>query len=282
MLNLLRMNMRRLHHSLSTWVIVLCTVLTAVFCVTMTNLDISEMQKSSETAAASGSENVIGIYVSADPSWADADSPIFAEGIFAAEIGSGLLIILCAVLTSIYINAMNKHGYIKNIAGHYPKRTALVLADFLGAVLAVTALFLIFIMTITITGRILWGSRFVINNVSEMLGHLFGFYMIHIGFAVLAMLLVTLTKSASAGITVPVLLACGLGMAAYSIINYGILKIIPSSGFDISRYTLDANLFMLRTEASGDMLLHSIGVSLGFIVICVLLCLIIVKKRDIR
>ncbi len=43
MLNLLRMDLHRMGRSASTWVILACTVLVALFCVAMTDGDIQDM-----------------------------------------------------------------------------------------------------------------------------------------------------------------------------------------------------------------------------------------------
>ena len=45
MLNLLRMDLHRMGRSASTWVILACTVLVALFCVAMTDGDIQDMAR---------------------------------------------------------------------------------------------------------------------------------------------------------------------------------------------------------------------------------------------
>ena len=132
MLNLLRMDLHRMGRSASTWVILACTVLVALFCVAMTDGDIQDMADDPQYLAqvqgeGAGTQNrSVGIYVEADANWVD--GPIEAGDIVSAEFHSGMLALLCVIFTAMFVYAEQKNGYVKNLAGQFPHRGLLVLS----------------------------------------------------------------------------------------------------------------------------------------------------------
>ena len=141
MLNLLRMDLHRMGRSASTWVILACTVLVALFCVAMTDGDIQDMADDPQYLAqvqgeGAGTQNrSVGIYVEADANWVD--GPIEAGDIVSAEFHSGMLALLCVIFTAMFGYAEQKNGYVKNLAGQFPHRGLLVLSKLLAVALQV-------------------------------------------------------------------------------------------------------------------------------------------------
>lgn len=129
MFNLIKMDIHRLFYSKSTWVIFFFVAVLSVFSVTMTNTDIHMMKEEPSATEETMDERQIGISVEADSEWVDGDIEI--GSIISVEMRSALLAILCVIFTALFINAEQKNGYIKNIAGQFPRREKLVASKFI-------------------------------------------------------------------------------------------------------------------------------------------------------
>ena len=129
MFNLIKMDTHRLVHSTSTWITLLFTVVLAVFSVVMTNVDIQMAKEDPSSLAVEPTEEIqLGIYVDANPEWVTGNIEI--GDIISTEMKSGVLAIIVVVFAAIFSNAEQKNGYIKNIAGQFPRRGNLIISKF--------------------------------------------------------------------------------------------------------------------------------------------------------
>ncbi|HIS27769.1 MAG TPA: ABC transporter permease [Candidatus Pullilachnospira intestinigallinarum] len=284
MYNLIRMNVYRLTHSLSTWVLLFFTVFMAVFSVVMTNVDIETMRSEGPeqiTDGATSTEEIqLGITVASDPSWVDGVLPV--EDVCAVQIQSGILALLCVIFTAIFVTAEQKNGYIKNIAGQFPGRIRLVMGKFLIVALQILVMLLVFTLTIVLAGKILWGSRFQLEDALLLIRFLGIQFLLHLGFCSLILLLGTLTGSSAAAMTVGILLTCGLGLPIYSLINRGLQSLPVPGSFDIGSCMAEVNIRLAGPNAAPDILQKSVGVGFLFTIIFLFLTIWITRKRDIR
>lgn len=79
MLNLIKMDLYRMFHTLSTWIIILFTAGMALFCVVMVQGDLDamaedpayaqEMEQEIESASDGNEDRQLGLYAESDPEW---------------------------------------------------------------------------------------------------------------------------------------------------------------------------------------------------------------------
>ena len=111
MFNLIKMDLYRMFHSVSTWVILLLTVGVAVFCIAATNIDIELMaedpqyaekmlDETEEEEAAASQELQLGISAESDPHWIYGD--IDAGDLLSIEIKSGIVTLLVVIFAAIF------------------------------------------------------------------------------------------------------------------------------------------------------------------------------------
>ena len=276
MLNLLRMDLHRMGRSASTWVILACTVLVALFCVAMTDGDIQDMADDPQYLAqvqgeGAGTQNrSVGIYVEADANWVD--GPIEAGDIVSAEFHSGMLALLCVIFTAMFVYAEQKNGYVKNLAGQFPHRGLLVLSKLLAVALQVLVMAAVFALVTLLAGRGFWGDRFYLDSLPA-LGKLLGVqYLLHLGLCALVLLLTV----------VGILACCGVLVPVYGLVNQWAAALRPGTAFDISRYMLDGNLTAVTVGTAPAVLLRAGAVGAVFVVVCTALAMVVMEKRDIR
>ena len=286
MFNLVKMDLYRLFHSLSARVILLITVCLAFFCVAMTQTDLQSMaedpqySRQMQEEISSNQERSIGIYTQTDPQWIN--GPIDAGELISSQLKSGILTLLVVIFTAIFVTAELKCGYLKNIAGQFPNREKLILSKLIVIALQVFLMMALFSAVILLSGMIFWNGRIVPGSLPWFCAFFGVQYLLHLGFASVILLLSGLTYSSAFSMTVGILACCGILVPIYSLINRVISQIRPGWNFDISRYMLDGNINMVGIGASSGLAFRSAMVGCAFTVICAILSMVIIKKRDIR
>lgn len=280
MFNLIKMDIHRLFYSKSTWVIFFFAAVLSVFSVTMTNTDIHMMKEEPSATEETMDERQIGISVEADSEWVDGDIEI--GSIISVEMRSALLAILCVIFTALFINAEQKNGYIKNIAGQFPRREKLVASKFIAIAFQIFLMMLVFIIGIIVSGFVLWGNRFYLGSSAPILRYLGSQYLLHLGFAALTMLLCMLTRSSAFSMTSGILLCSGLAVPVYAVVNKIVSDMKPGLKFDINHYVLDGNITMMTLGSASDVLVRGAVVGAAFAIVSVILSMIMIKKRDVR
>lgn len=280
MFNLIKMDIHRLFYSKSTWVIFFFVAVLSVFSVTMTNTDIHMMKEEPSATEETMDERQIGISVEADSEWVDGDIEI--GSIISVEMRSALLAILCVIFTALFINAEQKNGYIKNIAGQFPRREKLVASKFIAIAFQIFLMMLVFIIGIIVSGFVLWGNRFYLGSSAQILRYLGSQYLLHLGFAALTMLLCMLTHSSAFSMTSGILLCSGLAVPVYAVVNKIVSDMKPGLKFDINHYVLDGNITMMTLGSASDVLVRGAVVGAAFAIVSVILSMIMIKKRDVR
>lgn len=290
MLNLIKMDLYRMFHSLSTWIIILFTAGMALFCVVMVQGDLDamaedpayaqEMEQEVEDSSGGNEDRQLGLYSESDPEWVE--GKIEAGEFISTQLQSGLLTLLVVIFAAIFANAEQKNGYIKNIAGQLSNRGILALSKMTASTAQVFIMILVFVAATGVMGKILWGERFSIGSLTEMLPFLGAQYLLNLGIAALILLLCILTKSSAFSMTAGIVMVMGLFVPLYSVINRAIYEIRPSWKFDISLYLPDGNIGLAGIKASSDILIRAAGVGAVFVVLCTAAAVLIMKKRDVR
>ena len=246
----------------------------------MTNTDIHMMKEELSATEETMDERQIGISVEADSEWVDGDIEI--GSIISVEMRSALLAILCVIFTALFINAEQKNGYIKNIAGQFPRREKLVASKFIAIAFQIFLMMLVFIIGIIVSGFVLWGNRFYLGSSAPILRYLGSQYLLHLGFAALTMLLCMLTRSSAFSMTSGILLCSGLAVPVYAVVNKIVSDMKPGLKFDINHYVLDGNITMMTLGSASDVLVRGAVVGAAFAIVSVILSMIMIKKRDVR
>lgn len=307
MINLIKMDLYRMVHSICTWVMLLVTVGIALFCVAMVNIDLEDMaenpqyseetsqmgivsfqievktqdaQEETEETENSEEEQQIGLYADSDPGWIEGQ--ILAGDLISTQLESGILTLLCVIFAAIFFNGDQRNGFLKNIAGQYPNRGILVISKMTAAAVQILLMEILFAMATGVTAEIIWGEQFVLGSIPQMLPFLCVQYLLNLGAAGLILLLCTLTRSAAFGMTAGILTIMGILLPVYSVIERAFAALLPSLRLNISQYVLEGNIGVAGMEASSDILTRASMVGAVCLVLSVLLAMVIMKKRDIR
>lgn len=313
MFNLTKMNFYRLLHSVSTWIILACTIALALFAVSMTNIDLqyiakqqsengfsdgvkedSEGESSNEPSAAAvtqssdrensetdqSTEMHIGIYADTNPQWVSGE--IDAGDMMATQIKTGLLLILCSIFSPIFVYGEQKCGFIKNIAGQFPRRWLMTLSQLVTIAFQTFVMLLVFSASVVLFSYCYFGGRLCLESLPVFLRLFAVQYLLHFGFSALVAFLCVLTKSSAFSMVIGILLCCGISGSLYTLITNAVLDRYPSSGFQAANYVLEGNITSIGIQASSQQLLRAIAVSLLFILFSAAFSMLLTQKRDIK
>ena len=243
MFNLIKMEMHRLTHSTVTWITIVFAILTAIFGIAMTDMDIQAVQDEPPTGLIiqentddDSSGMLAGVYVTGNPEWANGN--IELGDLVGMELQSGLTSILCVIFVALFANADQKNGFIKNIAGQFPRRGQLVFSKFVAIAVHIFVLLVVFSAVTAAFGYIFWGDKVYLASLLPFIKVLGVQYLLHLGLSTLMMFLTILTHSAAFGMTTGILICSGMTAFLYSGINQIVANLRPSWNFDISNYML--------------------------------------------
>lgn len=284
MLNLVKMELYRLFHSTSAWILFFFTIVAAVFTVVMTKLDVSgglpEGAEVTEKTEEPEIEFAFGIYTETKEEWADGEVP-FSE-LLGSELASGIFLILVTIFVSFFVHAEQKNGYLKNIAGQLPGRWLLALSKLAAVLVWGACMFSLLTVTMAAAGRVCFGKAFVLDSAGKLFTVLGGQFLLHMAFAALLLFLCTLSGSAALSITVGLLIACKVTSLLYSMTDRMMKSLLGRETFDSGRYAIEMNvakyMFATGREELVPMLL-SAGVILAA---AVALTALVLQKRDVK
>lgn len=284
MLNLIKMDIYRLLHAVSTWVMMGIMVLIAVVCVGATRADLNAMAEDpayTEQAVSTAEDEVVyGIVMETDPEWIHGKVP--ASQMLGLLLNSGILMIFCAVFVSLFVGAEHWSGYLKNIAGQLPYRGQLAMSKFIAIAVEVLLMFVIYAVFCIASGYIFFGDQFTLGSVSGLFKMLGTQYLLHLGYSALIMFLCMVTGSTAFSMGVGILGCSGLTSLLYSGINWVIQKIHSGVNFDFGRYMLDTNVYAISSASAANDILRAVLVACIFAVLAVGFSALVMQKRDIK
>lgn len=285
MFNLIKMDVYRLLHAVSTWVMMGIMVLIAVACVGATRADLDAMAEDpayaeQSVSMAESEDEVVGIIMDTDPEWIHGEVP--AGQMLGLLLNSGILMIFSAVFVSLFVGAEHRSGYLKNIAGQLPYRGQLALSKFIAIAVEVLLMFAIYTVFCIASGYLFFGDQFTLGSGAEMLKMLGTQYLLHLGFSALIMFLCMVTGSTAFSIAVGILSCSGLTSMVYSGINWVVQKIHSGVNFDFGRYMLDTNVYAISGASASSDVLRAVLVACIFVVLAVGFSALVMQKRDIK
>lgn len=284
MLNLIKMDVYRLLHAISTWVMMGIMVLIAVFCVGATSADLDAMAENpvytEQSAPMAENEVVYGIVMETDPAWINGEVP--ASQMLGLLLNSGILMIFCAIFVSLFVGAEHHSGYLKNIAGQLPYRGQLAVSKFAAIAVEVLLMFAIYAVFCIASGYIFFGDQFTLGSGAGLLKMLGTQYLLHLGFSALVMFLCMATGSTAFSMCLGILGCSGLASLLYSGINWVIQKIHSGTTFDFGRYMLDTNVYAISGSSEPADILRAVLVACIFAALAVSCSALVMQKRDIK
>lgn len=286
MLNLIKMDLYRMVHSVSFKVMLVVVAAVAFFTIGMTSYDVAYTKEQLEKGIVQNVEApeedktviVMGINVTTSDSWIE-EAP-FSE-LVNENMKSNLLLLLCAIFVPLFVHAEYKNGYIKNIAGQLPNRGVLVVSKLVAVAVQILIIFVSYILWAGIAGLIFFKDTLVMGEFTDLLSGSALHYLLCLAVGYVVLMLTMVTRGSALPLTFGVLCSTGFTALLYSGINVAIAAITGKDGFDIGLYTPEMNVAQITFDMSGGALTRVLIVGVVYAAVAAVIAIAVMRKRDV-
>lgn len=221
-----------------------------------------------------------GITSEADESWIDSD--IGVGDMLLSEIQSCMILLFIAIFVPLFVNAEQKKGYIKNIAGQIPRREMLALSKLPAVAVQVCLIFIVFCITHAAASGIILRDRLVFHIDGALLRVLVVQLLIHVSWGCLIAMFTMAARSTAFAMVTGIFLATGISQMIGSYMNRGIHAIIPAAEkFDVRHYMLTYAAGSASAESTVRQIGSLLAVAAVYVVVSAVVSGTIYRKRDI-
>lgn len=288
MLNMIKMEVYRMFHTKSAYII----MLVMVFCVLFTNY-MSFDEYNAETEAmktapvnaevsytdSQGGENEtpnLGLTVTLPTTPGER---VTVYDLFFANVQGKFIALFIAIFTVIFSNADLNSGFVKNTAGQVRNRFGLVAAKTVAVVLYTILTLVIFTILEVISARVLFGYL-EWGNVGEFLSY-FGIQaVLHCAFMIVLTAVSVILRSNVLSMLLGVCLCMNFTMMLYGMVNLLIQK-LGFESFDFMTHTVTGKISMIPMEMSGADIRSALMIAAAFIAGALALAGTVFQKRDV-
>lgn len=273
MFNLIKMDLRRLTRTKSFWIMIAVAVLLAGFSVYMTDYT-RELQQ--DIYAESG-----GVFFSVESQPWLVGKLNFTDLVNIDAAGLSLTL-LCAIFVPLFVNAEQKNGYIKNIAGQLPNRSALVLSKLVAVAVQVLVIFATYILSMAILGKIFWGADLGLESVGGFAKMVSLHYLLHVSFATVIMALTIFLRGSGLAMTYGILASSTMTSLVYALVDTLLHKCGISDKFSVGNYAIENCIGIVSPDLAGKDLARVLVVGITFLVAFAAAAMAVMQKRDVK
>lgn len=280
MFNLIRMDLYRLRHTMSTYVMIVTMVLFSLFSVYMIKMDLDLIEENGYETSDTEDVVNIGIYVENNPQWLT--EPADIGELVCTNLNSGMLMAFCAIFAAVFVSAEQKSGFVKNIAGQVSGRGLLALSKLCAVAVQVLLILLLFTVLTGIFGQLMLPEGVHVSSfagTAKMLGLQ---YLLHFAFTGVILFLCIWLRNSAAAIAVGIVVSCNVTVIIYGFINTFLHKLFGIENANIGQYSLEQNVGAVTMNTDGDIMTRAILVGAVFLIAGVAGAMLLMQKRDVK
>lgn len=291
MLNLIKMDLYRLVRSKSFWVMILVTAMVAFISAFATNYSFEAIDSLTESEAMSSmgfdtdSDNAMSIGLTDEFNEMDilfGGEKVYYTEVFNYDFSALTILLFCAIFPPIFVNAEQKYGFVKNIAGQMPNRGMLVLSKLCAVAVQVIIVFVTYMIASSISCSILFGDRLVFDFSAEFIKVFALHFLLHYAFAVLVTAVTILLRGSALSMTFGIIISAGVTTFIYSFIDIVLHKIGFSEDFSIGNFALESCIGDVSTQLSGGDLARVVTVGAVFLIASIAVSVVTMCRRDVK
>lgn len=209
--------------------------------------------------------------------------PIRADGTVTSylaylyeDVSSGILLIFMTIAVVLFFNREQNSGFIKNIASKSTSRISIYFSKFVSMVLYMLFTFVVialaeyFALLAYYDGDLTFGM----DVMGDFLPRLGIILILHIAFISGVVMVTTITKSSTLGITIGMLANTGFS-------SFIVLFVRAKLDFDLSDYLINYNLTKVNLNSENEVLTHALLVGIITIIVYNIIGCTWFAKRDI-
>lgn len=285
MLNLVKMYMRKMMKSRSTYVLLIIAVLFSLITLFSMQQEEKYYKEHPEAYAADqamqqemeGDDAVTVGYTAGTATNQETTLAELADGTFPGMLPCLLL----AIFVVIFVCSEHSTGFVKNISGLVPNRGKLFLAK-----IPTIVVFTLLIMGVSLLGLLLpfrpMMGYFHLGDGSEFAKMMALQVMIYVVFAILVAAIATVIRGTAVSMTIGVTLTSGMFGLIYALITMALRYLFDISGsFQLSNYTVSGTIPQLSMGLKDSVMTRGITVGIIYLIVSIVAAYCINRKRDV-
>ena len=192
------------------------------------------------------------------------------------DISSGILLIFMTIAIVLFFNREQNSGFVKNIAAKSVSRASIYFSKFISMILYMLFTFVVIAVAEYIALMVHYNGdlTFGVDVMDEFLPKILVIILLHIAFLSGVVMVTTLTKSSTMGITIGMLANTGFS-------SFIVLFVRAKLDFDISDYLINYNLTRVNLDSGNDVVNHALLVGIITIIVYNVIGCTWFSKRDI-
>lgn len=287
MLNMIRMDLYRMFHTKSMYVIwvIMVSLLFLTTSLEKTDYDIINNEnvvqeeqnvQQEQTDELTGDNINLGLNVNLPT---NPGEKITVQDVFFANSQGKFYALLMVIFTVIFSTADINSGYIKHIGGQVQKRGKLVISKavalaFYTIITFIGVLLIQAVVNIIVFKYLEWG------DFKTTLSYFLTQLALHYAFVLICMAIAIIIKNNVISMVITICLTMNIMSVVYGLIDNAIRK-IGINNFEIYRYTITGKMALLSMKPSGNDVIGALYVVIVFIIVVLSLSSYVFQKRDI-
>ena len=284
MLNAVRMDLYRMLHTRSLYVIWIVMAALILFTTSLSKTDYEDTEIQTENhqfyeAQEENGEGAVTIGMQVILPTAPGEKVTLSD-ILYANIQGKFVAVFLAVLAVLFSSADLNSGYLKNIGGQINGRWKLIVSKIAALGIYVLLTFGVFVIVQAVSNQIIFGYL-KLGITQEFLGYLGVQLLLHFALSLICMAAAVILRSSVFSMIIAVCLCMNMLVTFYSAID----TLIHDLGFEDFRlleHTVTGQLSMLTMRPPVADELYAAGVAAVFILVCGVLTGLVFTKRDIE
>ena len=284
MLNAVRMDLYRMLHTRSLYVIWIVMAALILFTTSLSKTDYEDTEIQTENhqfyeAQEENGEGAVTIGMQVILPTAPGEKVTLSD-ILYANIQGKFVAVFLAVLAVLFSSADLNSGYLKNIGGQINGRWKLIVSKIAALGIYVLLTFGVFVIVQAVSNQIIFGYL-KLGITQEFLGYLGVQLLLHFALSLICMAAAVILRSSVFSMIIAVCLCMNMLVTFYSAID-NLIHDLGFENFRLLEHTVTGQLSMLTMRPSMADELYAAGVAAAFILVCGVLTGLVFTKRDIE
>ncbi|MBO4928081.1 MAG: hypothetical protein J5379_07530 [Clostridiales bacterium] len=264
MLNLIKMNLYRMTHAVSTWVLAIVAVLYGLM-----QFGIMKIIMDDPFNIMEGMSEAMGL------------SEATAASVFTSIIRSSDFLIIAAIFIVLFSNAEQKCGFDKNIIGITKNKWKHTLARWISAVIGMTGL-VVLAGGVALGASALFLNAFTAGSATMFLKSLGLSYVGLLAFSAVFFFFTTLFRSAAGGIVPSLIISLGILYLIENLMDLLVKKLISNPAVLPTDFFLDSQVMNFDFSSGTKACVILCVLCAGYIVAALGGSMLLQQKRDVK
>lgn len=263
MINILKMDLRRMIRAKSTWIVLSCFVL--IFLMTISTLS----SKGTSALNSSGDYSV------------NLSSKLTYSSVFQFLVQGNMIALFILIFIGVFLNSERNNGYIKNIWGLVSRKSNIIFSKLIICAIYEIMLFVVLIGITFLGGKFLLHCS-VMGNVKELFAFMLTQLLLNFSYSALEICLFTVINNSLVSMIVGISYVAIVAQLLFGEINMLIKHVYSSSSIKFDNYFVFGNLFNISMSSVQADYIRAIIVAVAWLAVALTISIFAIRRTEVK